>query len=75
MINCSSRSIVMFKRFFTSKTSSKYLIAIQLVNKQRTLLQEVLKIRPDKAIEQDIELLSKYYQILYEQAKVMNLIN
>ena len=58
-----------------SKTSSKYLIAIQLVNKQRTLLQEVLKIRPDKAIEQDIELLSKYYQILYEQAKVMNLIN
>ena len=57
-----------------SKYSSKYLIAIQLVNKQRALLEEILEIRPDKAVEQDIELLKQYYEILYKQAKVLNLI-
>ena len=57
-----------------TKYSSKYLIAIQLVNKQRALLEEILEIRPDKAVEQDIELLKQYYEILYKQAKVLNLI-
>ncbi len=51
-----------------------YLAAIQLVQTQKNLLMKADLIRKDEAVSEDIELLDKYYQILFEQAKTMNLL-
>ncbi len=51
-----------------------YLAAIQLVQIQKNLLLKTSLIRKDDAVGEDVELLDKYYQILFEQAKTMNLL-
>ncbi len=51
-----------------------YLAAIQLVKTQKNLLLKTIQIRKDRAVNEDIELLEKYYKLLFEQAKTMNLL-
>ena len=51
-----------------------YLAAIQLVNVQRKILQKVNEIRPDESVTEDIELLDNYYNLLFEQARTMNML-
>ncbi len=51
-----------------------YLAAIQLINAQRNLLRMVHGVREDAAVLEDIGLLDKYYELLFKQAKTMNLL-
>ena len=54
--------------------SLNYLAAIQLVQVQIGLLEQTNIVRPDGAVEQDLELLQSYYAILFDQAKTMNML-
>ena len=51
---------------------NNYLAAIQLVQTQRNLLSEIKD--NDEAIEEDLELLDSYYDLLINQAKILNLL-
>jgi hypothetical protein len=51
-----------------------YLAAIQLVQTQKSLLQMIKPVRDDKAVDEDIELMNKYYDLLFNQAKTMNML-
>ena len=51
-----------------------YLPAIQLVQTQKKLLEEIQSVRDDDAVAEDIELLDSYYKLLFSQAKTMNMV-
>ncbi|MFW6137650.1 MAG: hypothetical protein ACOC7U_00620, partial [Spirochaetota bacterium] len=51
-----------------------YLAALELIQRQRELLERFRSVREDNAISEDIQMFSSYYDELIEQAKTMNLI-
>ena len=55
-------------------SSRSYLAALQLLQAQQALLDEYGRIHEDTAIDEDIELLARYYDIVFEQARATNLL-
>ena len=51
-----------------------YLLALKLLQAQTELLQELKSARPDEALEEDIRTLQSYYDIIFEHAKTVNLL-
>jgi hypothetical protein len=51
-----------------------YLLVLKLLQAQKQLLRDLGPARPDEAIDEDIETLGKYYDIVFEQAKAVNLL-
>jgi hypothetical protein len=51
-----------------------FLLALKLLQAQIALLRNLGPVRPDTAVEEDIETLRHYYDIVFEQAKAVNLL-
>lgn len=51
-----------------------YLLALKLLQAQIALLRDLGAERPDAAIDEDIKTLERYYEIVFEQAKAVNLL-
>lgn len=54
--------------------SRNYLLALKLLQAQRSLLKEFGEVRPDEAINEDMETLEKLYETVFAQAKANNLL-
>jgi hypothetical protein len=51
-----------------------YLTSLELLQAQTLLLTDIRSVREDEAIDEDIEMLNATYDLLFEQARTLNLI-
>jgi hypothetical protein len=66
--------LIMLETAWLVNNNRNFLLSLKLLQAQIALLTDLGDARPDEAIDEDIETLKKYYDIVFEQAKAVNLL-
>jgi hypothetical protein len=66
--------LVLLEASNMANTTRNLLGALQLLQAQRNLLNRLQSIRPEPALVNDLAMLEKYYDLVYNQARILNLL-
>ena len=66
--------LVMLEAARLVNNNRNFLLALKLLQAQIALLRDLGPVRPDTAVDEDIETLDTDYEIVFEQAKAVNLL-
>lgn len=66
--------LIMLEAARLVNSNRDFLLALKLLQAQISLLRKLGPVRPDTAIDEDLETLGRYYEIVFEQARAVNLL-